>query len=118
MPCSGCSALHGVNPNIKKFKKKQTPDHQVIRSCGRHEFLAFDYINTFEDVQLLITQLTIDPFSISKLKYKNKNIKFFLSVVVVIHQDTMQCSNEWNVFKKLKQDPIKVFSSWIFLHRY
>ena len=22
MPCSGCSALHGVNPNLKKKKKK------------------------------------------------------------------------------------------------
>ena len=22
MPCSGCSALHGMNPNVKKKKKK------------------------------------------------------------------------------------------------
>ena len=23
MPCSGCSALHGVNPNLKKKKKEK-----------------------------------------------------------------------------------------------
>ena len=59
----------------------------------------FDYIDTCENVQSLGTQLTINHFSISKL-----SLLLLLSGDIrlnqgPIHQDTLQCSNEWNVFK-------------------
>ena len=54
------------------------------------------------------TQLTINHFSISKLKYKNLNSFSQLLLLLSgdislnpgpVHQGTLQCSNEWNVFK-------------------
>ena len=47
--------------------------HEAIRSCSKHDFFTFDYIDTCENIQSLGTQLTISHFSISKLKYKNLN---------------------------------------------
>ena len=50
------------------------PDHhEAIRSCSKYEFSTFDYIATFENIQSLGTQLIINHFSISKVKYKNLN---------------------------------------------
>ena len=55
-------------------KHIKTLDHnEAIRSCSKHEFFTFDYIDTCENIQSLETQLTINHFSISKLKYKNLN---------------------------------------------
>ena len=54
------------------------------------------------------TQLTINHFSIAKLKYKNLNTFSQLLLLLSghlslnpgpVHQGTLQCSNEWNVFK-------------------
>ena len=54
------------------------------------------------------TQLTINHFSISKLKYKNLNSFSQLLLLLsgdkslnpgLVHQETLQCLNEWNVFK-------------------
>ena len=55
-------------------KHIKTPDHhEAIRSCSRHECFTFDYMDTFENIQSLRTQLATNYFSISMLKYKNLN---------------------------------------------
>ena len=84
-------------------------DHQeTIRRCSRYEFFTSDFIDTCEDIQSLITQLTINHYSISKLKYQNLNSFSHLLLLLSgdislnpgpVHQDTLQCLNEWNVFK-------------------
>ena len=70
--------------------------------------MIFDYIDTCENIQSLGTHLTIDHFSISKLKYKTLNSFSQLLLLpsgnisltpAAIHQGTLQCWNEWNVFK-------------------
>ena len=91
-------------------KHIKTPDHQeAIRSCSRYEFFTSDFIDTCEDIQSLITQLTIDHYSISKLKYQKLNSFSHLLLLLSgdislnpgpVHQDKLPCSNEWNVFKK------------------
>ena len=90
-------------------KHIKTPDHnESIRSCSKHESFTFDYIDTCENIKSLETQLTINHFSISKLKYKNLNSFSQLLLLLSgdtslnpgpIHQSTLQCSNEWNIFK-------------------
>ena len=87
----------------------KTSDHQkTIRSCSRYEFFTPDFINTCEDIQPLITELTINHYSISKLKYQNLNSFSHLLLLFsgdislnpgLVHQDKLQYSNEWNVFK-------------------
>ena len=55
-------------------KHIKIPDHnEAIRSCSKHDFFTFDYTDTCQNIQSLKTQLTINHFSISKLKYKNLN---------------------------------------------
>ena len=52
----------------------KTPDHnEAIRSSSKHEFFTLDYIDTSDIIRSLGTQLTVNHFSISKLKYKNLN---------------------------------------------
>ena len=90
-------------------KHIKTSYHQeTITSCSRYEFFKSDFINTCEDIQSLITQLVINNYSISKLKYENLNSHSHLLLLLSrdtslnpgpVHQDTLQCSNEWNVFK-------------------
>ena len=91
------------------LKQIKIPDHyEVIRTFSRYEFLTFDYIDSCEDVQTFITQLTINTYSVSKLEYKNQN-SFSLLLLLLsgnisfnpgpVHQGTMQCSSEWNVFR-------------------
>ena len=85
-------------------KHIKTPDHQeAIRSCSRYKF-----IDTCENIQSLITQLTIDHYLIWKLKHQNldsfSHLLLFLSGDISLNpsfvlQDTMQCWNEWNIFK-------------------
>ena len=51
-------------------KHIKNSDHQeTIRRCSRYEFFTSDFIDTCEDIQSLIMQLTINHYSISKLKY-------------------------------------------------
>ena len=53
-------------------KHIKTLDHnEAIRSCSKHEFFTFDYIDTCENIHSMETQLIINYFPISKLKYKN-----------------------------------------------
>ena len=88
-------------------KHIKTSDHQeTIRSCSRYEFFTSDFIDS--DIQSLITQLTINHYSIPKLKYQNLNSFSDLLLLLsgdislnpgLVHQDTLQCSNEWKVFK-------------------
>ena len=90
-------------------KHIKTPVHQeTIRSCSRYEFFTSDFIDTCEDIQSLITQLTINHYSISKFKCQNLNLFSHLLLLLSgdislnpgpVHQDTLQCSNEWSVFK-------------------
>ena len=90
-------------------KYTKTPDHnEAIRSCSKHEFFTFDCTDTCENIQSLGTQLTINHFSSLKLKYKNLNSFSQLLLLLSgnislnpgpVHQGTLQCSNEWNVFK-------------------
>ena len=90
-------------------KHIKTPDHnEAIRSCSKHDLFTFVYINTCENIQSLETQLTINHFSISKLKYENLNSFSQLLLLLSgdinlnpgpVYQGTLQCSNEWNVFK-------------------
>ena len=50
-----------VLPFLHKLIK--TPDHhEAIRSCSKHEFFTFDYIDTCGNIQSLETQLTINHF--------------------------------------------------------
>ena len=90
-------------------KHIKTSDHQeAIRSCSRYEFFTSDFIDTCEDIQSLMTQLTINHYSISKLKYQNLNSFSCLLLLLSgdislnpgpVHQDTLQCLNAWNVLK-------------------
>ena len=90
-------------------KHIKTPDHnEAIRSCSKHENFTFDYIDTCEIIQSLETQLTVNHFPISKLKYKNlysfSQLLLLLSDDISlspgpVHQVILQCSNEWSVFK-------------------
>ena len=83
-------------------KHIKTSDHQeTVRSCRRYEFFTSDFIDT--DIQSLITQLTINHYSIPKLKYQNLNSFSHLLLLLSgdislnpgpVHQDTLQCSNE------------------------
>ena len=79
-----------------------------LRSCSRYEFFTSDFIDTSEDIQSLMTQLIINHYSISKLKYQNLHSFSHLLLLLsggissnpgLVHQDTLQCSNEWIVFK-------------------
>ena len=55
-------------------KQIKIPDHyEVIGTCCRYEFFTFDSMDTCEDIQTLITQLTINHYSVSKFEYKNLN---------------------------------------------
>ena len=89
-------------------KHTKTYDHQETISCSRYEFFTPDFIDTYEDIQSLLTQLTINH-SISKLKYQNLNSFSHLVLLSVdtslnpgpVHQDKLQCLNEWNVFKNI-----------------
>ena len=65
-------------------------------------------METCEDIQTLITQLTINHYSVSKLEYKNLNLLSQLLLLLSgdislnpgpVHQDTTQCSSEWNVLR-------------------
>ena len=90
-------------------KHIKNSDHQEpIRRCSRYEFFTSGFIDTCEDIQSLITQLTINHYSISKLKCQN--LKSFSHLLLLfsgdislnpgpVHQDTLECLNEWNVFK-------------------
>ena len=90
-------------------KHIKNPDQNEVRgSCSKHEFFTFDYIDTCENIQSLGTQLTINHFSILKLKYKNLNSSSHLLLLLSgnislnlgpVHEGALQCSNEWNVFK-------------------
>ena len=90
-------------------KHIKTPYHQEsIRSCSRYEFFTSVFLDTCEDIPSLITRLTIDHYSISNLKYQNldsfSHLLLLLSGSISlnpgpVHQDTMQCLNEWNVFR-------------------
>ena len=63
-------------------KHIKNSDHQeTIRRCSRFEFFTSDFIDTCEDIQSLITQLTTNYYSISKLKYQNLN-SFFSFVII------------------------------------
>ena len=65
-----------------------------------------DFIDTCDAIQSLITQLTINHYSVSKFKYQNLNSFSHLLLLSgdiclnpgPVHQDTLQCLNEWNVF--------------------
>ena len=85
-------------------KHIKTPDHhEAIKSCSKNDFFTFDYSDTCENIQSLWTQLTINHFSISKLKYKNLNSLLSGDISLnpgLVYGGTLQCSNEWNVFKK------------------
>ena len=81
--------------------------HEAMTSCSRLELFTFDYTDTCEEIQSLITQQNINHFSISMFKYKkfiffcqwlslfSGNISYNPSP---FHQD-MHCLNKWNVFK-------------------
>ena len=89
-------------------KHIKTPDHnEAIRSCSKHEFFTFDYIDTCENIESLGTHLTINHFSILTLKYKSFNSFSQLLLLLSgdislnsgpINQDILECTNEWNVF--------------------
>ena len=42
-------------------------------TCSRCESFTFDYIDTCENIQTLITQLTINSYSVPNPKHKNRN---------------------------------------------
>ena len=82
---------------------KNLDQNEAIKSCSKHKLFIFDYIDTCENIQSLWTQLIINHFSISKLKYKNLNSFSQLLLLLSgdislnagpVHQDTLQCSNE------------------------
>ena len=85
-------------------KHIKTPDHnEAIRSCSKHEFFTFDYIDTCENIQSLGTHLTINHFSILTLKYKSFNSFSQLLLLLSgdislnsgpINQDILECTSE------------------------
>ena len=89
-------------------KNIRTSDHkETIGSC-RYKFFLFNFIDTCENVQSLIIELTIDHYSVWKLKYQNLNLFSHMLLLFTgnvninpgfVPQDTLQCSNEWNIFK-------------------
>ena len=55
-------------------KHIKTPDQQeAIRSCSICKCFTSDFIGTCGDIESLITQLTIDHYSVSKVKYQSLN---------------------------------------------
>ena len=58
-------------------KHIKIPDHQEAISCSRYIFFVSDFI-----IQSLITQLSIDHYSISK--FKMPKIKFVFSFIIII----------------------------------
>ena len=90
-------------------KHIKNSDHQeTIRRCSRYEFFTSDFLDACEDIQSLITQLTINHYLISKLKYQNLHSFSHLLLLLSgdislnpspVQQDTLQCLNKWNVFK-------------------
>ena len=85
-------------------KHIKTPDrNEPIRSCSKHEFFTFDYINTCRNIQSFGTQLTINHFLISKLKYKNlysfSQLLLLLSGDISLNPCLIHQSIEWNVFQ-------------------
>ena len=90
-------------------KQVKTPDHdEVIRTCRRYESFTFDYIDTCQNIQTLITKLSINHYSVSNPKHKNLNsfpqLLLLLSDDMIlnpglVHQNTSQCLSERNVFR-------------------
>ena len=73
------------------------------------DFFTSDFIDSCDDIQHLIAQITIDHYSVSKLKYQNLNSFSYLLLLLSgdtslnpgpVYQDTLHCLNELNVFKK------------------
>ena len=90
-------------------KQVKTPDHdEVIRTSRRYESFTFDYIDTCQNIQTLITKLSINHYSVSNPKHKNLNsfpqLLLLLSDDMIlnpglVHQNTSQCLSERNVFR-------------------
>ena len=59
--------------------------HKYIKTPNHNKGFTFDYIDTCENIQPLETQLTINHFSTSKLKYKNLN--FFSQLLLLLSGD-------------------------------
>ena len=71
-------------------------------------FFKFEFMNVCDDFQFSVTRMSSTFYSVSKLKYRNLNSYFHL---LILHSDiislnpgptrqhTLQCLNEWNIFK-------------------
>ena len=79
-----------------------------VRTCTRSEFFAFEFVNTCDYFQFLVTRMNSTFYSVSKLKYRNLNSYFHLLILLSghislnpgpTHQHKLQCLNEWNIFK-------------------
>lgn len=82
--------------------------HEAIRSCCKHAIFTYDYINIYEGIPSLITQLTIDLYSVMKFKQKDLDSLSHMLLLLSsdinlnpgpVHQDTLKCANKWKVFK-------------------
>ena len=61
-------------------KQIKTSDHyEAIKSYTRYEFFPFDYIDTSKNIHTLISQLTINNYSISKSSHRRCSIIKVLS---------------------------------------
>ena len=61
--------MHFLNKQIK------TSDHyEAIKSYTRYEFFPFNYIDTSKNIHTLISQLTINNYSISKSSHRRCSI--------------------------------------------
>ena len=79
-----------------------------VRTCTRSEFFAFEFMNTCDYFQFLVTRMNSTLYSVSKLKYRNLNSSFHLLILLSgdislnpgpTHQHKLQCLNEWTIFK-------------------
>ena len=60
-----CRGAHAIDcRSLPSLNHTKTPDHdEAIKSCSKHKFFTFDYIDTCENIQSLETQLTINHFN-------------------------------------------------------
>ena len=65
------------------LKYKNASDFfNVVRTCTRSEFFAFEFMNMCDDFQFLATRMNSTFYSVSRLKYRNLNSYFHLLILL------------------------------------
>ena len=86
MPCSGCSALHGVNPNLKK--KKQTKGQPGYNPKKKRDFTYEKLVENFCNIWLPCKNIAIDEkvgFTLNVIMQTNQTNMGLRTLKYVIH---------------------------------